>query len=193
MSGPNFLCKAIPVLIVATILLPACSVNVKKNDAGGDKDVDIRTPVGEIHVDQRADAGDTGLPVYPGARPSQDGNASDDKNANVNLSAFGYGLRVAAAEYESDDGPPKLIAYYRDQLKKYGSVLECHTSGLNNHSYSHHDSSSSKELFCDQNSGDNLELKVGNQENQHIVSIEARGNGSKFALVHVQVRGKDTI
>jgi len=33
---------------------------------------------------------------------------------------------------------------------------------------------------------------VGNEENQHIVSIKPEGKGSQFALVHVQVRGKDT-
>ena len=181
------------VAVVATLLISGCSINVKKNGDGEDKNVDIKTPLGEIHVDKHADARDTGLPVYPGARQSQEADDHDDKNANVNLSAFGYGLRVSAVEYESDDAPPKLIAYYRDQLKKYGNVLECHTSGHPNVSYSHHDSSKSKELTCEQDSGDNIELKVGDQENQHIVSIEPRGKGSKFALVHVLVRGKDTI
>jgi len=181
------------VAVVATLLISGCSINVKKNGDGEDKNVDIKTPLGEIHVDKHADARDTGLPVYPGARQSQESDDHDDKNANVNLSAFGYGLRVSAVEYESDDAPPKLIAYYRDQLKKYGNVLECHTSGHSNVSYSHHDSSKSKELTCEQDSGDNIELKVGDQENQHIVSIEPRGKGSKFALVHVLVRGKDTI
>ena len=56
-----------------------------------------------------------------------------------------------------------------------------------------HDSSKSKELTCDQQSGSNIELKVGNQDNQRIVAIEPRGAGSKFALVHVQMRGRDTI
>jgi hypothetical protein len=184
----------IPALVVAALLLVAgCSVNVKKSGDGEDKNVDIKTPVGEIHVDKSADARDTGLPVYPGARQSREDNDKDDKNASVNLSAFGYGLRVAAIEYESDDAPPKLIAYYRDQLKKYGDVLECHTSGHSNVSYSHHDSNKSKELTCEQNGGNDIELKVGNDDNQHIVSIEAKGQGSKFALVHVQVRGRDTI
>jgi hypothetical protein len=194
MLGPIARYKKIAALVAAAlILLPACSVNVKKNENGGDKNVDIKTPLGEIHVDKRADARDTGLSVYPGARQSQDGDDHDDKNANVNLSAFGYGLKVSAVQYESGEAPLKVIAYYRDQLKKYGNVLECHTTGHSNVSYSHHDSSQSKELTCEQNSGNNIELKVGNQDNQHIVSIEPKGKGCKFALVHVLVQGKDTI
>jgi hypothetical protein len=196
---PSLLRKTMPasallVIVAVLLLLPACSINVKKNDAGEEKNVDIRTPIGGIHVDQRADARDTGLPVYPGARLSrekeEDGN---QKNANVSLSAFGFGLRVAAVEYQSEDAPAKVVAYYRDQLKTFGDVLECHTAGHADVAYSNNDSSKSKELTCEQNSGDNIELKVGNRDNQRIVSIETDGKGSKFALVHVQVRGKDTI
>ena len=52
------------------------------------------------------------------------------ESANVNLSAFGFGLKVVALEYESDDPPGKIIAYYQDQLKRYGNVLQCHGSGF---------------------------------------------------------------
>jgi hypothetical protein len=37
-----------------------------------------------------------------------------------------------------------------------------------------------------------VELKVGTEENQHLVAIEPKGKGSKFALVYVRVRDKDT-
>ena len=37
---------------VALLLLPACSVNVKKGENGEDKKVDIHTPVGDIKVDK---------------------------------------------------------------------------------------------------------------------------------------------
>lgn len=60
---------------------------------------------------------DTGLPVYPGAKLKPNSNDGDHKSANVNLSAFGFGLKVVATEYESDDAPGKIIAYYQDQLK----------------------------------------------------------------------------
>ena len=34
------------------VLLPACSLNVKKNEKGEGEKVDIQTPVGGIHVSQ---------------------------------------------------------------------------------------------------------------------------------------------
>jgi hypothetical protein len=179
-------------ILVALFALSACNINVKKNEQGQDKNVDIKTPFGEIHVDKGADVKDTGLPLYAGARVKQKNeNDNDEKNANVNISTSAFGIRVVAVEYESDDSPAKLVAYYKDQLKKYGTVLECHTTG---HNYSYNNDSHSNELKCEGNTGNNIELKAGTKNNQHIVSIEPRDKGSDFSLVYVRIRGKeDTI
>ncbi len=170
--------------------LSACSINVQKEKSGQDKQVDISTPLGGIHVSKDADAQDVGLAIYPGARlkPKDNGN---DKSANVNISGFGYGIKVVALEYESDDSPAKLVSYYRDQLQKYGKVLECHTSGLDVNTDIKKGNDSSKELTCEGSSGNNVELKVGNKENQHIVEVEPDGKGSSFSLVYVRTHGKD--
>ena len=171
------------------LLVSSCSVNVKNDNQGDNKNVDIKTPFAEIHVDQGGDVRDTGLPVYAGARlKPKSGN--EEKNANVNISAFGYGERVVAVEYESDDPPSKVIAFYQGQLKRFGNVLECHTSGT---SYqAEHESSGSQELKCEgNNTGNSIELKAGIKSNQHIVSVEPQGKGSNFALVYVRTRGKD--
>src|ERR1044071_4871279 len=109
------------IAIIALLLLPACSVNVKKGENGQDKNVDIHTGVGDIKVDKGADARDTGLPIYPGARLRHEDN-NDNKSANVNLSFGDYGLKVVALEYESDDATEKLVTFYQSQLKKYGDV-----------------------------------------------------------------------
>src|ERR1700739_1040696 len=116
--------------IGALLLLSACSVNVKKEQNGEDKQVDIQTPVGGIHVSKGANPEDVGVAVYPGARLKQKDSNGDDKSANVNISGFGYGLKVVALEYESSDSPAKVVDYYKDQLKKYGKVLVCHTSHM---------------------------------------------------------------
>src|ERR1044071_5770781 len=121
------------IAITALLLLPACSVNVKKGENGQDKNVDIHTPVGDIKVDKDADARDTGLPVYPGARIRHDDDDKNSKSANVNLSFGEYGLKVVALEYESDDAPEKLISFYQAQLKKYGTVVECHVHSHGGH------------------------------------------------------------
>ncbi len=187
----------ITMTLAAFALLPACSVNVKDHGTDGHSKVDISTPVGGIHVDEKADARDTGLPVYPGARPKAKSNDSDTKSANVNISTFGFGLKVVALEYESDDPPDKIVAYYRDQLKKYGNVLQCHGGG-----YKIDDDVPmvggkkgyvvGEQLKCDSDDGGNkVELKAGTSDNQHIVAVEPDGKGSNFAIVWLRIRGKE--
>jgi hypothetical protein len=180
------------VAIVTLLLLPACSVNVKKGENGQDKNVDIHTPVGDIKVDKGADARDTGLPVYPGARIRHDDDDNDSKSANVNLSFGEYGLKVVALEYESDDKPDKIVSFYQLQLKKYGNVIECHV-----HSHGGHVETDAKgdsdELKCEDSGGSTIELKVGTKQNQRIVSVEPQDKGAHFALVRVLTHGKDTI
>jgi hypothetical protein len=178
-------CLSILVMLATLALFPACSVNVKDKGGDGNSKIDISTPVGGIHVDENADARDTGLPVYPGARPKPKTDDGDKKSANVNMSAFGYGLKVVALEYLSDDPPDKIIAYYQDQLKKYGHVLQCHSNGIK----ADYDGG---KLKCDSDdSGNKLELKAGTDDNQHIVSVEPEGKGSDFAIVWLRLRGKE--
>jgi hypothetical protein len=181
------------VAMLAILLLPACSVNVKKEDNGQDKQVDIKTLLGGIHVSKDADAADIGLAIYPGARAKQKDSDSDNKSANVNISGFGFGLKVVALEYQSDDGPDKLVTFYKTQLQKYGTVLECHTSRHADVNMKFEDKSghNSRELTCDSGNGNNVELKVGTKDNQHIVSVEPEGKGSSFSLVYVRTHGKD--
>lgn len=187
----------IAVAFTLCLTLPACSVSVKDHGDDGAKKVDISTPVGGIHVDENADARDTGLPVYPGARPKAKSDDGDKKSANVNLSAFGYGLKVVALEYESDDPPAKVIAFYQDQLKKYGNVLQCHGNrakidddvpvigGKKGYVVG-------GKLKCDdEDSGTTVELKAGTDDNQHIVSVDPEGKGSDFAIVWLRLRGKE--
>jgi len=175
--------------IAGLALLPACSVNVKKEQNGQDKQVDISTPVGGIHVSKQADATDIGLPLYPGARLKQKDFSGENKSANVDISGFGFGLKVVALEYQSDDPPAKVVSFYQDQLKKYGNILVCHTGHLDVNADIKADHGS-HELTCE-GSGSNIELKVGTKENQHIVEVEPAGKGSNFSLVYVRTHGKD--
>src|SRR5262249_20779412 len=89
-------------LLAALFFLPACSINVKDKKDGNDAKVDINTPVGDLDVNEGADIRDTGLALYPGAKPAPKESGDDKKSANVNLSFGGFGLRVVAAEFVSD-------------------------------------------------------------------------------------------
>jgi len=51
--------------------------------------------------------------------------------------------------------------------------------------------SASNELTCDGGGGNDVELKVGRKDDQHIVAVEPEGKGSNFSLVYVRTHGKD--
>jgi len=181
-------------LLGSFLIQGGCSVNVKKEANGQDKQVDINTLVGGIHVSKQAAVSDVGLAVYPGARMKESDSDGSDSSANVNLSGFGFGLKVVALEYQSDDPPAKVLAFYKDQLKKYGSVIECHTSGHFNVDMkmgSHESKNDSNELTCESDRGNNVELKVGKRDDQHIVAVEPAGKGASFSLVYVRTHGKN--
>jgi hypothetical protein len=179
---------------VALLVLTTGAYGQSANDDSKDKDkgFDVKSSVGDMHVGNDGDVRATGLPAYPGARLKKDDK--DGNNANLALFTSAFGFKLIVVKYESDDAPDKVITYYRGKLKKYGKVVECHTSkhGVDI-SPDNDDSSKSKELKCDDNeTGSGVELKVGTQDNQHIVAIEPAesGSGSTFAIVYVYTRGK---
>ncbi len=179
-------------LFAAVCVLSACSINVDKDkDKEGAKHVDIQSPVGNLHVSENADIRDSGLSVYPGATPAPKENSDDEKSANVNLSVPGFSLKVVAAEFVSDDGPDKVIAYYDKELQKYGKPIQCHGGWSGGHVNAEHSNGDdmSKPVSCDKSDGkgDGLELKVGTEGNQHVVSVKPNSRGTRFALVFVRM------
>ncbi|MGA2336862.1 MAG: hypothetical protein WA383_09670 [Terriglobales bacterium] len=182
---------ALGALFAALCVLPACSIDAhdKKN---GDAHVDIKSPVGDLHVSEQADIRDAGLTLYPGAKPAPKDDSDDKKSANVNLSIPGFSLKVVAAEFVSDDAPEKIIAYYDKELQKYGKPIQCHGAWNDVDSKAGKDEGS-KPVSCGNNNGqDSVELKVGTEGNQHIVAVKPNSRGTRFALVYVRTHtGKD--
>lgn len=181
-------------LVLLVLAMTSAAAQDSDND-DQNKNFDVRSTVGDMHVGSDATPGEIGLPVYPGARLRK----HDENRSNANLSLFtsAFGFKLVVANYDSDDAPAKIVAYYREKLKKYGKVLECRTSkhggDVSTHADNDDDSSKSKELTCDgDNSGPGIELKVGTQDNQHAVAVEPaeNGHGATFALVYIRSRGK---
>ena len=177
-------------VLAALLLWPASRAAAQHpNSDDEDKNLDI-----QLHVGKDADAQKVGLPLYPGARLKHD--EENQNRANFALLTGAFGMKLVVANYDSGDAPSKVIAYYREQLKRYGRVLECRTkeSGGDVHANLHsQESKDSKQLKCDgDNAGNIVELKAGTEDNQHVVSVEPSktGKGSTFALVYVYTRGK---
>lgn len=171
-----------------------CRVNVEKGANGEDKNVQIDTPFGGIHVNSdQTTAADLGLPVYPGARAV----AGDDnhKSADVHLGFGEWELRVRVVSYATPDKKEQVVAFYKKALGRYGDVLTCEDNapvgkptttaeGLTcsdengNHAHVQVDAGSYK------TGNGGLELKAGSKRHQHIVGFETPKNGeTRFALV----------
>jgi hypothetical protein len=177
--------------VFAVLLLLPARRAAAQNTTGDDEDKNLDI---QFHVGKDADARKVGLPLYPGARLKHD--EENQNRANFALLTGAFGMKLVVANYDSGDAPSKVIAYYREQLKRYGRVLECRTkeSGGDVHATVHtQESKDSKQLKCDgDNAGNIVELKAGTEDNQHVVSVEPSktGKGSTFALVCVYTRGK---
>jgi hypothetical protein len=178
------------VALSAALTLPAIS---QQSDSQ-DKPFDVRSSLGDMHVGKDADAAKQGLPLYPGARPKVE---KDNDPVNFGILTESFGMKLMVAKYESDDAPAKIVGFYRDKLKKFGKVLECHSQKHGGDVDVHDDDkdskdSNNKELKCDEDSGPVFELKVGTENNQHVVAVEPRDSskGSTFTLVYVRTQGK---
>ncbi|MGH9531552.1 MAG: hypothetical protein ACRD2Q_04115, partial [Terriglobales bacterium] len=169
-----------PLVVLALALIVAatgCGLRVEEKTEGKDKKVEITTPVGELKVrsNDDVDVKDIGLPEYPGARRSRDKHES---GAHVSITTALFGLKVVAAEFESDDEPQKVLSFYRPHLEKYGKVTECHGN------VDFRDKNGEKEIHCKQgkDAGDHTELVVGSAERFRVVGVEPRGKGSKIGM-----------
>jgi len=183
---------ALGALFAALCVLPACSINTNDRGKDGEKNVDIKSPIGDLHVSEQADIRDAGLTLHPGAKPAPKEDGDDKKSANVNLSLPGFSLKVVAAEFVSGDAPEKIIAYYNKDLQKYGKPIQCYGAWSDADSKAGKDEVSKPVSCGNNNGGDAVELKVGTEGNQHIVSVKPNNPGSRFALVYVRMHtGKD--
>jgi hypothetical protein len=176
-------------LFAVLCVLPACSIDANNKDKNGETHVDIKSPVGDLHVSEQADIRDSGLTLYPGAKPAPKDDSDDKKSANVNLSLPGFSLKVVAAEFTSDDAPDKIVAYYDKELRRYGKPIQCHGDWSGGHVQSSPGKEEgSKPVSCsDAGSGNSVELKVGTEGNHHVVAIKPNSSGSRFALVYVRM------
>lgn len=191
-EGNQKFCLAVLSLACA-VFFAGCSIHTSKSSDDKKKDVDIRSPFGSISVHAGSvEAKDTGLPGYPGAQAAKDDD-DDDNNANVNISSPLFGVKVAVQKFETNDSPDKVLAFYQKPMSKFGKVIQC--SGSYHGGYHHHGKDAP--VSCDDTGGGSeKELKVGTENDQHVVAVKPRGAGSEFTLVYVRAKGtddKDTI
>jgi hypothetical protein len=178
---------------LACLLLAGCHVSEHKN--GNNDNVDIGTPFGSMQVktNNSTDTSAIGLTAYPGAIPVKDDGDKDGNSANVDMSFGSFHLGVKAASFQTPDPQDRVLAFYRKDLAaRYGDVIECranrsvgsptHTSegltcDIKDHNHTHTGISSD----------DDIELRAGSEQHQHIVGVEARNGGTRIGLVSLDL------
>lgn len=185
----NSTLRTLAVSSLACLLLAGC--HVTENEHGDKKNVDIGTPFGSMQVktNDTTDTSAIGLAVYPGAVPVKDHGDKDSNSANINMDFGNFHLGVKAASFQTPDPQDKVLDFYRKDLAaRYGDVIECrgdHAVGS--------PTRTSQGLTCDDKdghhkikvdgSGNNIELRAGSQQHQHIVGLEVHDGGTKIGLV----------
>jgi hypothetical protein len=182
-----------------------CRIHVDKGANGEDKNVQVDTPFGGIHVNtDQTTAADLGLPVYPGAQIAAD--KEDDKSADIHMGFGEWEMRVKVVNYSTSDSQDKVLAFYKKALGRYGDVLTCQDNAPVGKPIA-----TSEGLTCAQDKHANvqvndhgqsfgyhsnkngLELKAGSERHQHIVGFEDPVNGqTRFALVALDLPSFDT-
>ena len=173
--------------------LAGCRVRVDKGSNGEDKNVQVDTPFGGVHVNtDQVSASDLGMPVYPGATPVK--GDDNHKSADVHLGFGEWQLRVRAVTYATNDSQDQVIAFYKKALGRYGDVLTCEdkrpvgtpTTTAEGLTCSDNGHSKVKVEGNDFSTSQGFELKAGSKRHQHIVGFEKSSKSDKkttFALV----------
>jgi hypothetical protein len=163
---------------------------ISKQGTGEDQKVSIEAPGASVRVDTGAAANDSGIAAYPGAREKH-GKEDDPNRAHVNVSTPFLKLKVVKMTFTSDDAPEKILAFYRNKLGSYGTVVECKDSDQDVEIASGRGLDSP--VTCGKvvpmapttTIGGETSLKVGTEGNQHLVSVKPSGKGSEFELIWV--------
>jgi hypothetical protein len=185
----NALCLAFAAAVATS--LAGCRVQVDKDANGQEKNVQVDTPFGGVHVNtDQVTATDLGLSVYPGAKLVNDNE--NHKSADVHMGFGEWQMRVRAVSYSTNDSQDKVTAFYKKELGRYGDVITCQgntavgTPSVTSDGLNCGDSNGPKVQVDgrDFGSGNGLTLKAGSKRHQHILGFENPQEGqTRFALV----------
>ncbi|MFP5250569.1 MAG: hypothetical protein ACLGP3_12170 [Acidobacteriota bacterium] len=180
--------------------LAGCRVHVNKDASGQEKNVQIDTPFGGMHVDtNQTTAADLGLPAYPNAQIYRD--SDNDKSANVHMGFGEWEMRVQVVNYTTPDSQDKVVAFYKKALGRFGNVIECQdkhpvgapaqtSEGLScsDDGNAHASVNSNGSTNYGYSNQDAFQLKAGSKRHQHIVAFESSAPGqTRFNLVEIQL------
>lgn len=173
--------------VCGVLIVAGCKIS--HSDTGGDTKVSIEAPGASVKVDTATKANDSGIPLYPGAQEKPNAGGDNGKGrAHVNVDTPFLNVKVVALQFTSDDAPEKILAFYRNKLASYGTVLECKGEAGDVQLGKTHGTLNAP-VTCDKEHGSagEISLKVGTEGNQHMVAVKPSGKGTEFALVYIRL------
>jgi hypothetical protein len=123
----------------------------------------------EVRTDVKPD--DVGLPVYPGAHRLKKKGESHSESVKLGIWTGEGGFHLAVVKYRSDDSAEKVRDFYRAELSRIGTVVECAATG--------------EEGECDDHEEGTIELRVKSKGDRRIVAISPKEHGCKFVLLRI--------
>lgn len=158
----------------------AHNVKVQVSQGLNSKEVTVKTPFGAMHVNKGAEVTEAslGLPIYPEARP-----AKGDDSATVSLGLPGKTkLRIVAGKFDSDDSLEKVRDFYQSRLTAENGPFTWEAKIDSDH----HDLDD-KEMgnFTGLDSDGKTIFKLKGREDERIVALEKRSDGTRIELVRI--------
>lgn len=180
----NRVLETISVAGIAVLLLVS-GCKISEQGSGENKKVTIDAPGASVKIDSTRTTNDTGLALYPGAAEKHSGD--EDNHAHVSLDMPFLKAKVVSLQYTSSDSPEKILAFYRNKMAGFGTVLECKDDAGDVNILAGHNLRSP--VSCGKRAGKSGEasLKVGTEGDQHVVTVKPSGSGSEFSLVYVHL------
>ncbi|MEO6803136.1 MAG: hypothetical protein ABI197_07830 [Granulicella sp.] len=195
--------RMIVALAMVLAIAGTTGCNIETHGRGDNKNVKIATPFGgmQVRTNEAVVVTGIGVPVYPGSTIVKK-DKGDDGAVDLNMSFGSFQMKVKAASYRTPDTPEKVLGFYKKELARFGSVIQClhdrpvgmptHTDeGLTCQDDDHHDGDQVNldKGDLNDNGNDATELKVGSKRRRHVVELHPDGAGTKFGLVLLELPG----
>ena len=174
--------KCVSLLAAVAVALPCPPVFAQQNEPNPDEKhrVVIETDTGRYGVGaEKLELKQLGVAIYPGAKlaKNQD-NDSKDNGASLFLDWGKDSTHLYVQKFVSSDSAEKIVSFYRQQLSRYGAVLECRGGKPV--------STNAVKGKCNQVDDDkDIELRAGTETKQHIVGLTPTASGTEFAIVYL--------
>ena len=150
-----------------------------------DDHVDASLHAGSVNaqLSTHADKVDVDIAPYPGAHRIAKDDDGDNGAFMLSLMSGAKGVKLELAKFATTDSPEKVLAFYQRELAKRGPVTRC-------------DAKSAKSDACSdgvhsRDDDSTIELKVGTKNNQRVVAVTPKPNGTELVLLRLELPGVD--